>query len=128
MAIWLYYLVYSLIIPFIMIISGILESKGCMKKINSLLGYRTRRAMRNEETWQFAQNYFGKSMFKFGRVLLIICIVVFLPMLILSTSEDIMSRVCAILTIIGIVLLLCISIATEVALKNNFSVDGIKKE
>ena len=31
------------------------------KEINYVYGYRTKRSMMNEETWRFANQYFGKA-------------------------------------------------------------------
>ncbi len=40
----------SLIIPAVLALAGLLSWKRCPKKINGLVGYRTARSMKNEET------------------------------------------------------------------------------
>ena len=49
---WLYrfWLLCDLFIPFIMIVVGRMTSKHCPKNINSLIGYRTTRSMKNMDT------------------------------------------------------------------------------
>lgn len=57
---WLAMSISYLVIPIIMIITGVLFIKKPAKTMNWMYGYRTQRAMKNQETWDFAQNYFGK--------------------------------------------------------------------
>lgn len=66
----------NIIIPVIMIVSGITFLLIPPKKINSFYGYRTRRSMQNIETWEFAHKFSGKIMFIVGIILLIISIIV----------------------------------------------------
>lgn len=55
----------------IFIIAGFVMYKYPPKKINSLYGYRTLSSMKNQERWNFAQNYSSKEMMKLGLLLLI---------------------------------------------------------
>lgn len=66
----------NIIIPVIMIVSGITFFLIPPKKINSFYGYRTRRSMQNNETWEFAHKFSGKIMFIVGILLLIVSIIV----------------------------------------------------
>ncbi|MEE0057733.1 MAG: SdpI family protein [[Bacteroides] pectinophilus] len=41
-------------IPLLMIIAGRMMWKHCPKKINGIVGYRTKMSMINMDTWKFA--------------------------------------------------------------------------
>ena len=60
----------SLFIPIIMIVFGILMWFAPPKGRNTSYGYRTKRSMMNEETWDYAQACMGKSWFIVGIVLI----------------------------------------------------------
>jgi len=53
----------------IFVIAGFVMLKFPPKEINGLYGYRTKSSMKNQERWDFAQNYSAKEMVKLGLVL-----------------------------------------------------------
>lgn len=53
-------------------ILGILSGHYPPKKINAIYGYRTRRSMRNQETWDFANRLSARMMLITGTVLALI--------------------------------------------------------
>lgn len=53
----------------IFVLAGIIMRYSPPKKINSLYGYRTRSSMKNQERWDFAQQYSSKYLMKFGVLL-----------------------------------------------------------
>ena len=57
---WWFMLISSLLIPALMITAGWFMWKRPPKKINSAIGYRTSRSMKNINTWQFAHHYCGQ--------------------------------------------------------------------
>lgn len=61
------------LIPFatglIFMLAGVIMLKFPPKKINSHYGYRTQSSMKNQEIWDFAQNYSSKMMIKLGLIL-----------------------------------------------------------
>ena len=63
------FFILSLIIPFTYIAVGLIFWKDSHKKNNSAAGWRTKRAMQNQETWDFANSYGGKSVFTLGLIL-----------------------------------------------------------
>ena len=63
------FLILTLIIPVAYIAVGWVFWKGAPKKINTTAGWRTKRAMLNQETWSFANSYGGKSVFVLGIIL-----------------------------------------------------------
>ena len=56
----IFMLIVVLLIPFTMLFFGWLLFRRTPKEINYIFGYRTKRSMRNEETWKFAINILGK--------------------------------------------------------------------
>lgn len=53
----------------ISILAGWILMKYPPKEINSLYGYRTKSSMKNQERWNFAQQYSGKEMMRCGGIL-----------------------------------------------------------
>lgn len=66
MRFWLTTLFLVLFVPVIILITGILYIKKPAKHINCMHGYRTERAMKHQEAWDFAQKYFGNVCCRLG--------------------------------------------------------------
>jgi len=60
LAFWLYLLVMTLLVPAVMLGFGHRFQKNPPKRINDLFGYRTRRSMRNWESWEYAHLVCGR--------------------------------------------------------------------
>lgn len=45
------------------------------KKINALYGYRTEKAMKNDDIWNFANSFFTKQLIKYAAISLIVALV-----------------------------------------------------
>lgn len=111
-----------LIMPLMMVGFGLLLMKNPPKKINSYYGYRTRRSVRSQETWDFAHYYFGKLWLVCGLVSLPFSLV---PLcLVLGKSEQVISVAGLIVLGIQTILLLVTILLTERALKKNFDEFG----
>ena len=111
-----------LIIPLLMVGFGLLLMKNPPKKINYVYGYRTRRSVRSQETWDFAHYYFGKLWLVCGLVSIPISLV---PIcLVLGKSEQVISVAGLIVLGIQTLLLLVTILLTERALKKNFDEFG----
>lgn len=111
-----------LIMPLMMVGFGLLLMKNPPKKINSYYGYRTRRSVRSQETWDFAHYYFGKLWLVCGLVSLPISLV---PLcLVLGKSEQVISVAGLIVLGIQTLLLLVTILLTERALMKNFDKFG----
>ena len=111
-----------LIIPLLMVGFGLLLMKNPPKQINSVYGYRTRRSVRSQETWDFAHYYFGKLWLVCGLVSIPISLV---PIcLVLGKSEQVISVAGLIVLGIQTLLLLVTILLTERALKKNFDEFG----
>lgn len=76
---WWFILVCDLLVPFTMLIAGRMMWKHCPKHINGVVGYRTRRSMKNIETWKFAHDYCGQLWWKIGLWMIIPSVLVHVP-------------------------------------------------
>ena len=111
-----------LITPLLMIGFGLLFIYKPPKRINPLYGYRTRRSMRNQDTWDFAHHYCGK--------IWLVCGLASIPpslvpiWLVVGKSEQLISMTGSIVLGIQVLLLVVSLIPTERALKDNFDEFG----
>ena len=76
---WIFMFVMNLLTPLVMIIFGYIYSKKPPQKPKSKFaysGYRTPMSMKNEETWEYANRFFGKLWFRFVIAVGLISIIV----------------------------------------------------
>lgn len=122
---WWVMFVCALLIPTLMIVCGIIMWKHPPKSINVLIGYRTPRSMKNLDTWKFAHKYCGKLWWIIGLIMLIPSVIVPCPFY--YSSVNVIGMVTGILCGVQLVILIVSVIPTELALKINFTDDGIRK-
>ena len=115
----------DIILPVIMIVGGAIMTKHCPKHINTVVGYRTRRSMKNMDTWKFAHNYCGKLWLKLGCITIIPSALVLV--LFCHSNEDTIAMMSKALIIIQFVILIISVCLTERALKMHFNNDGTRK-
>lgn len=61
---------------------GSLMKKFPPAEINGLVGYRTSRSMRNQDSWDFAQIEGGKQMIRFGQIGILVGLIgLFIPLI-----------------------------------------------
>jgi uncharacterized membrane protein len=103
------------LIGLIILIVGYAMKRFPPKRINSLYGYRTAASMKNQQTWDEANNYSAKLMIKAG-------LVAILPGLIMAAlipiKYEFVMAIAAILAVIGITITLLV--CTEKHLKKIF--------
>ncbi len=122
MGFWIFMYICTLFVPAVMIFAGRMMWKNCPKEINSLIGYRTSRSMKNMDTWKFAHEYAGKLWWKFGWILLAISTVI-LPFFI-GGGEDTIGVVGGAVVMLQTAVLVISIFPTEKALKKNFDENG----
>lgn len=125
MGFWWSLFVCNLLIPLGVLLAGRLMWKHYPKKINAVMGYRTKRSMKNMETWKFAHEYCGRLWWKVGFFLIFLTVLVDLPFR--YGSEDTVGTVSTLLSIVQIVSLIAAVFQTERALKKTFTAEGIRK-
>ena len=125
MGFWIFMLIMVLLIPLTMLFFGRLLFRRIPKKINYVYGYRTKRSMRNEETWKFANQYLGKLWYRCG--LLSAPLSVIAIAIVFGKGTETVGTVGGIITMIQMIPLVGAIIPTEIALKNNFDENGRRK-
>jgi uncharacterized membrane protein len=60
------------LIGFILVAVGLFLYLNPPQNINIIFGYRTARAMKNQEQWEFAQKYSGKVSIQAGAVMMLL--------------------------------------------------------
>ena len=123
---WFFMLVSVLLVPVTMILLGNLFYYRPPKKINSIYGYRTKRSMKNSQTWKFAHEHCGWLWMRFGAVMFALS----LACINMVRGKDVDTiGICGGIIIMVQCLLLVLTIPiTERALRKNFDEYGMKKE
>ena len=106
----------------IMIVAGWFMWKHCPKKINSFIGYRTKRSMKNVDTWKFAHDYCGKLWWKIGWIMIIPSVLIHIPLY--HSDENTIGIAGVILVTIQCFIMILSIYPTERALKKHFNDDG----
>ncbi len=122
MGYWFFMLICILLCPVSMATGGWIMWKHTPKKINSLVGYRSMRSMKNEDTWQFANTHCGKRWWKLGILLLLPSLI---PMLaVITARQETIGIVSIVIMSVQCTVMLLSILPTESALKRNFDADG----
>lgn len=122
MGFWVFMLAMALLIPLTMIGFGRYFAGGGPGNVSNVFGYRTRRSMRNRDTWQFAHKYCGRLWFWWGLILLPPSAAVML--LVLGKGEDAVGTAGGILCLVQSLPLVIAIPLTERALTRTFDPAG----
>ena len=122
MATWYFMLILVLLMPLFMTGFGWMFMTNAPKDINTSFGYRTKRSMKNQDTWDFAHKHFGKTWFICGIVLIPASLV--LMFLVMGREADVIRTTGFIILGLQLFLMLGAILPTETALKNNFDEFG----
>lgn len=122
---WWFIFVCDLILPILFIVIGSMMWKHCPKEINGVLGYRTKRSMKNMDTWKFAHDYCGHLWWRIGWIILIPSILVQIPFY--NSTVNVIGTVGGIVCTAQCIILITSIIPTENALKKTFYEDGTHK-
>ncbi len=124
MGFWIYMLFVASIIPLLMVGFGAYFRKKCPKNINPSFGYRTKRSMRNQETWQYAHKHCGNLWFIIGLIMLLLSYTLMVVMLLtLNRDAATVGIYGGIICGIQCVVLIASSFPTEFALKKKFDTE-----
>ena len=125
MGFWIFMFIMVLLIPLTMIFFGRLLFRRTPKEINYVYGYRTKRSMMNEETWRFANQYFGKVWYLCGLIsapLSVIAIAI-----VFGKGPGTVGTVGGIITMLQMLPLIGAIVPTESELKKNFDENGKRR-
>ena len=115
----------NLLLPFLQIMLGLIMEYHPPKRINRIYGYRTRRSMKNTDTWAFAQKHCGRSLWLVGIITLIPSVLVHLPFY--HSAESTLIILAVLVVSLQAIVLILSALPTEIALKNTFRDDGTRK-
>ena len=108
MVFWCMMLLFTLMIPAVMIGFGRSFFKRPPRDINATFGYRTTMSMKNQETWQLAHRVCGRYWFICGLILLPLSV---LPMLfVINRGTETIGMTGGIIVFVQIVPMLCVII------------------
>lgn len=122
MLFWWFMFVCNMLYSVAMILSGWSMWKHCPEKINSAVGYRSKRSKLNPETWRFANEHCGKRWWRIGWTMLLPTILVQIPFY--GKDDDTIGHLALVISIVECTVILLSIIPTEKALKENFTDDG----
>lgn len=120
MEFWIFMFIITLLIPAALLLTWHLCPK--FKMMNNASGYRTKRSMKNQDTWDFAQKYCARiSLYMFFPSLILAILI--MP-IVISESNDRIGWVGLGITIIQMISFVVIIVFTEKALKKTFDESG----
>ena len=125
MGFWIFMFIMVLLIPLTMIFFGGLLFRKTPKEINYVYGYRTKRSMMNEETWRFANQYFGKVWYLCGLILAPLSVIAIA--IVFGKGPGIVGTVGGIITMLQMLPLIGAIVPTESELKKNFDENGKRR-
>lgn len=126
MSLWNPVLIYdSVFALFMMVGMGYFLWKHHPKQISVFVGYRTSYSTKSIDTWNFAQEYCGRLLWKTGWVLELIAIIINLN--IYGLLDDSVLLIRKILPFIQLLIFVIVIILTEISLRKNFNKDGEKR-
>lgn len=125
MGFFIFMLIFSLLIPAIMILFGRAFIKAAPKDINPVFGYRTTMSMKNQDTWTFAHRYCGRLWLYAGLIMLVPTLVAL--GIVAGQGKDIIGAVGSTVVFVQLAILLISILPTERALRRTFDRDGVRR-
>ena len=125
MGFWIFMFIMVLLIPLTMIFFGWLLFRKTPKEINYVYGYRTKRSMMNEETWRFANQYFGKVWYLCGLISVPLSVIAIA--IVFGKGPGTVGTVGGIITMLQMLPLIGAIVPTESELKKKFDENGKRR-
>jgi uncharacterized membrane protein len=124
MGLFLFAMIYTLVITFLVIGFGLLMMLRTPKEINSVYGYRSRMSGICGDTWDFANRYAGKLLLYSGIGTLVFS---FILIIVFKNAESFPYVVLA-LIFIQLIPVFVVVLLTEIALKQKFDEHGRNRQ
>ncbi len=122
---WLFIFIVVITIPLSMSLVNLWMMKHPVKAVNRYRGYRTKRSMKSQEAWDFAQRHNAQIMWRLGLVLTAVAVMIMLACYQVPIGQlGIVAVVLVVLTLMGTVVGI---VSTEKALKAHFDDQGRRK-
>lgn len=122
---WWFMFFCNLLITVTFIVGGRMMWKHCPKEINGIVGYKTKRSMKNMDTWKFAHDYCGHLWWNIGWMILVLSILVYIPFF--YSSQSAIGILGGIICVVQCIILIVTIFPTEHALKKTFYDDGTRR-
>ena len=122
---WLYMMVVSMIIPLAMICMGSRMSRKPPENMDSVFGYRTKRAKMTRETWEFANKHCGRTWHMLGIALAVLTIGIMRGCY--SESRENVILIGGLVILVQIFAFLISMLPTGLALRRNFDENGKRR-
>lgn len=125
MGFWIFMFCCTLLIPIIMIVAGNSMRRGKIETINSIIGYRTRRSMQNQQTWDYAHRECGLLWRRWGSTMLVLTVIAML--LFMGEDTDHIGVAGCVITVLQMIPLFLSIVIVEKKLRENFDENGLPR-
>ena len=125
MGFWIFMFCCTLLIPIIMFIAGNSMRLGKFKTINSIVGYRPRRSMKNQQTWDYAHRECGLLWRRWGSTMLVLTVIAML--LFMGEDTDHIGVVGSVITVLQMIPLFLSIVIVEKKLREKFDENGLPR-
>ena len=125
MGFWIFMFCCTLLIPIIMIVVGNSMRLGKFKTINFVTGYRTRRSMKNQQTWDYAHRECGLLWRRWGSTMLVLTVIAML--LFMGEDTDHIGVAGCVITVLQMIPLFLSIVIVEKKLREKFDENGLPR-
>lgn len=125
MGFWIFMTCCTLLLPVIMICTGAALRRGKFSTINPVSGYRTRRSMKNQQTWDYAHRECGLLWRRWGSTMLVLTVIAML--LFMGEDTDHIGVVGSVITVLQMIPLFLSIAIVEKKLREKFDENGLPR-
>ena len=125
MGFWIFMTCCTLLIPVLMVCAGAALRRGKFSTINPISGYRTRRSMKNQQTWDYAHRECGLLWRRWGSTMLVLTVIAML--LFMGEDTDHIGVVGSVITVLQMIPLFLSIVIVEKKLREKFDENGLPR-
>lgn len=125
MGFWIFMTCCTLLIPVLMVCAGAALRRGKFSTINPVSGYRTRRSMKNQQTWDYAHRECGLLWRRWGSTMLVLTVIAML--LFMGEDTDHIGVVGSVITVLQMIPLFLSIVIVEKKLREKFDENGLPR-
>lgn len=125
MGFWIFMTCCTLLLPVIMICTGAALRRRKFSTINPVSGYRTRRSMKNQQTWDYAHRECGLLWRRWGSTMLVLTVIAML--LFMGEDTDHIGVVGSVITVLQMIPLFLSIVIVEKKLREKFDENGLPR-
>lgn len=125
MGFWIFMTCCTLLIPVLMVCAGAALRRGKFSTINPISGYRTRRSMQNQQTWDYAQRECSRLWMRWGVLMLVLTVIAML--LFMGEDTDHIGVVGSVITVLQMIPPFLSIAIVEKKLREKFDENGLPR-